>query len=197
MGNTYDRDKPLGANEGTKLPRMAIVVRNPAGSRVKGGARFDLKENQVWPGWKTAGKTKVVAEFEDGSAAAFMNRVGKGVIASFATDAAPAARERPDVVRDVLDSVFSITGGKRAVDVLGTTENVDLASCFIPSGVRAAVVNHAAAPIDIVIVPVDAGKGGSWTDLATGKSRPGRATDGGLAVAVPARSYICWEYKAR
>ena len=194
MGNTYDRDKLLGACEGTKVPRKEIVVGKPAGNRTKVGARLGLREGQSWAGWR-AGKAKVVAEFEDGAAAVFMNRVGKGVIASFATDAATAARDFPDLVRDVLDAALAVTGGRRPVDVLGTTENVDLASCAIPGGVRAAVVNHGAGPIDVVIVPLGLKKAGTWTDLVSGVRRPGRASDGGLAVSVAARGYVCWEYK--
>ena len=119
MGNTYDRDKLLGAAEGTEVPRKAITARNPAGIRVKGGARIGLGGDQAWAGWKPTGKTKVVAEFEDGSAAVFMNRVGKGIVASFAMDAATAARDLPNVVRDVLDAAMAVTGGQRAVDILG------------------------------------------------------------------------------
>jgi hypothetical protein len=199
MGNTYDRDELLGAAEGEKVPRKELIVRKPAGSRVKAGARIGLKEGQAWAGWKPAGKTRVVAEFEDGSAAVFTNRVGKGVIASFAMDAAAAARELPDLVRDVLDAAMALTGGRRAVDVLATTDNIDLASCFVPGGARAAVVNHAATAIDVIIVPLGAkaGTGGTWTDLATGKSQPGRPADGGLAVSIPARGTICWEYKGK
>jgi hypothetical protein len=196
MGNTYDRDGLLGAAEGAQVPRKEIVVRRPAGGRVKGGARYVLRGDRAWAGWK-AGSAKVVAEFEDGTAAVFTNRVGKGFVASFAVDAATAAREVPDVVRDVLDAAEAVTGGARPVDVLGATENVDLASCFVPGGVRAAVVNHAAGPLDVVIVPIGAkaGRGGAWTDLATGASRPGRAADGALAVTVPPRGFICWEYR--
>jgi len=154
-----------------------------------------------------AGKTKVVAEFEDGSAAVFTSRVGKGVVASFAMDAATAARDIPGVVRDVLDAVLAGTGGRRAVDVIGTTENVDLASCFVPGGVRAAVVNHEVEAIEVVIVPLSQAaepgqkrgpatpQAGTWTDLVTGKSQPGRASDGAITVSIPARGYICWEYK--
>jgi hypothetical protein len=31
--------------------------------------------------------------------------------------------------------------------------------------------------------------------LTTGAIKPGRASDGGLLVTVPARGYICWEFK--
>ena len=207
MGNTYDRDKLLGAAEGTEVPRKAITARNPAGIRVKGGARIGLGGDQAWAGWKPAGKTKVVAEFEDGSAAVFMNRVGKGIVASFAMDAATAARDLPNVVRDVLDAAMAVTGGQRAVDILGTTEDVDLASCFVPGGVRAAVVNHSAEAIEVEIVPLSQAaepgqkrgpgslQAAKWTDLVTGKSQPGRASDGAITVSIPARGYICWEYK--
>ena len=198
MGNTYDRDKLLGAEETTRVPRKAIIVRKPAGSRTKEGARFGLSEDRAWAGWKP-GKARVVAEFEDGSAAVFTNRVGKGVAASFATDAATAARDIPDVVRDVLDSVQTATGGGRAVDVLGTTENVDLASCLVQDGVRAAVVNHGSEPLDVVIVPLGAKvtAGGTWTDLVTGKDQPGRPADGALSVRISARGYVIWEYKGK
>jgi len=196
MGNTYDRDALLGAAERTKVPRRVIVVRKPAGSRVEARARFGLTGDQAWTGWK-AGSAKIVAEFEDGTAAVFTNRVGKGVIASFAMDAATAAREIPDIIRDVLDAAMAVTGGMRPVDVLGATENVDLASCVIPGGVRAAVVNHAAEPVEVVIVPLGtaASAAGIWTDLATGATRPGRDADGALAVSIPARGYIVWEFK--
>jgi hypothetical protein len=31
--------------------------------------------------------------------------------------------------------------------------------------------------------------------LTAGAIKPGRASDGGLLVTVPARGYICWEFK--
>ena len=197
MGNTYERDRLFGASEETKAPRQEVIVRKPAGDRARAGARFGLQEGRPWPGWTPRG-AKVVAEFEDETAAVFINRVGKGVVASFAMDAATAARDLPDVVRDVLDEALAVSGGKRTVDVLGTTDNVDLASTFVPGGCRAAVVNHGSAPLEVMIVPlgVGAGAGGAWTDLVTGVRKPGREADGALAVTVPARGYICWEYRS-
>jgi hypothetical protein len=198
MGTTYDRDKLLGAAEGPRVPRKSVVVRKPAGGRVNEGASLELGPSQPWAGWKP-GKAEVVAEFDDGTAAVFTNRVENGIIASFAMDAAIAARDLPDVVRDVLDAAMAVTGGRHAVDVLGASEDVDLASCTLPGGVRAVVVNHAAAAIDVVIVPhvpvAQGGEAGVWTDLVTGLSRPGREADGGLAVTVPPRGYSVWEYR--
>ena len=196
MGNTYDRDRLLGAAEGTKVPRREVVVRRPAGARVRAGARIGLQAGRPWPGWTPRG-AGVVAEFEDGAAAVFTNRVGKGVFASFAMDAATAARELPDVVRDVIDAALAVTGGGRAVDILGATDNVDLASTIVAGGCRAAVVNHGGRPLDVVLVPLGAkdAAGSAWTDLVTGARKPGRTADGALAVTVPARGYICWEYR--
>jgi len=37
MGNTYDRDRLLGAAESTKVPRREIVVKNAKGGRVRAG----------------------------------------------------------------------------------------------------------------------------------------------------------------
>ena len=151
-------------------------MKNAKGGRVRAGARFALPAGRSWTGWKAA-SAAVVAEFEDGTAAVFTNRVGEGLIASFALDAATAAQVFPAVVRDVLDAALAVTGARRAVDVLGTTENVDLASCVIAGGVRAAVVNHGSAAIDILLVPLGKGLGaGSWTDLVTGENPAGRPT---------------------
>jgi hypothetical protein len=72
-----------------------------------------------------------------------------------------------------------------------------LASCLVPGGVRAAVVNHGSAPIEVVIVPLGKGSGaGSWTDLVTGAKKAGRPADGALAVPVAARGLVCWEYRS-
>jgi Domain of unknown function (DUF4434) len=194
MGNTYDRETLLGAAEGAKVPRKEIIVRKAAGERAKAGARFALEAGQSWAGWQAKG-AEVVAAFEDGTAAVFTNRVGRGIVASFAMDAAAAARAIPEVARDVLDAALAVTGAKRPVDVLAATENIDLASCVIENGVRAAVVNHEAGPIDVVLVPVGAAPGGTWTDLATGKTQAGRTGDGALAISIPARGYVCWQYR--
>lgn len=196
MGNTYDRDNLLGAAEGTKAPRREIVMSEAAGPRVKKGARFALAGGAACAGWKPRG-AKIAAEFEDGTAAVFLNRAGNGLVASFAMDASAAARDLPDVVRDVLDAAFAVTGGRRAVDVLGATEDVDLASCLIEGGARAAVVNHGREPLEVSLAPVGpAPKGpGVWTDLVTGERRPGRPGDSALTVGVPARGYACWEFK--
>ncbi len=195
MGNTYDRDALLGAAEGSKAVRASIVSTETAGRRVKAGARFALRGGNPFSGWKAAG-AKVAAAFEDGSAAVFVNGVGKGVIASVALDAATAARDIPDIVRDVLDEILAATGTARTVDILGTTENVDLASARIPGGCRVSVVNHEASPLKVVLRPLRASAGGgSWTDLVSGARKPGRESDGGLALAIPGRGFACWEYK--
>jgi hypothetical protein len=102
----------------------------------------------------------------------------------------------------VIDAVLAATGASRAADVLGETGNTDIAVAAIPGGCRAAVVNHGDRPLDIVIVPLvpepDAGGArGVWTDLVTGKSEDGRASDAGLPVRVAAGGYVCWEFKKR
>jgi len=195
MGNTYDRDKFLGAAEGGKAVRSSVVTVDAAGRRAPAGTRFGLRGGFLFPGWKASG-ARVAAAFEDGSAAVFINRVGKGVVVSVALDATTAARDIPDVVRDVLDEAMAVTGTSRAMDILGTTENVDLASTGVPGGCRVAVVNHEASPIDIVLVPLrSAAGGGTWTDLVSGARKPARQSDGGLSISIPGLGYACWEYK--
>jgi hypothetical protein len=195
MGNTYDRDKLLGAAEGAKAVRRTVVSTGEAGRRVPAGRRFELRDGLPFPGWKASG-ARVAAAFEDGTAAAFINRVGKGVVAAVALDAAAAAREIPDVVRDLLDEALAVTGTARAADILGTTKNVDLASTDVPGGCRITVVNHESSPLDIVIVPLrKTSNGGTWTDLVSGAGKPARPSDGGLAISIPGLGYACWEYR--
>jgi hypothetical protein len=195
MGNTYDRDTLLGAVESARVTRREILVGRAKGSRAKKGARFGLEGDQAWTGWRPNG-AEVVASFEDGSAAVFMNRVGRGVIAGFAMDAAAAARDIPDVVRDVLDAAMAVTGARGALDVLGANENVDLASCAIEGGARAAVVNHGTEPLDIVLRPLAGSQApGTWTDLVTGLRKPECRADGALSVTVPARGCVCLEFR--
>lgn len=195
MGNTYDRDALLGGVEGAQAVRTSIVSIDSAGRRVPAATRFALTGGLPFSGWKASG-ARIAAAFEDGSAAVFINHVGKGVIASIAVDAATAARDIPDVVRDVLDEILAAAGTARAADVLGTTENVDLASARIPGGCRVSVVNHEAAPLEVVLRPLRASAGGGvWTDLVSGAQKPGRKTDGGLDLAIPARAFACWEYR--
>ncbi len=195
MGNSYDRDKLLGAAEGARAVRTTVVSAGEAGRRVPAGKRFELRGGLPFSGWKASG-ARIAASFEDGSAAVFINRVGKGVIASVALDAATAARDIPDLVRDVLDAILTVTGTSRAADILGTTENVDLASTGAPGGCRVAVVNHGSSPLDIVIVPLPkTSNGGTWTDLVSGARKPARPSDGGLAISIPGLGYACWEYR--
>ncbi len=196
MGNTYDRDALLGAAEGTKVPRREIVVRKPAGSRVKGGpdsgwgrlspGRAGRRDRpRSWPNSRT--ERPRCSRTASGRASSRRSRWTR--------------RRRPGRSRTSSATSSTRRWPSRAVSgpstSWATTENIDLASCFIAGGVRAAVVNHAAEPVDVVIVPLGTGASaaGIWTDLATGTTRPGRAADGALAISVPALGYICWEYK--
>jgi len=87
-------------------------VKNAKGGRVGVGTRFALPAGQPWAGW-IAGPAAVVAKFEDGTVAVFTNRLGEGLIASFALDAATAAKGIPAVVRDILDAALAVTGARR------------------------------------------------------------------------------------
>ena len=69
----------------------------------------------------------MIATFEDNSAAIIANRFGKGIVVSFFSDAWTAARDFPDLVRDVIDYALSSTGAKSLVDIVGANENMDMA----------------------------------------------------------------------
>ena len=195
-GNTYNRDELFGGIQIPPAPHNVVVIRDTPGPRTKNDSRYPL-DGRDYPSWKPA-KAKTVAAFEDGSAAVWMNPYGKGSVAAFAVDAATAAEQIPDLVRDVLDDAFQKSGGGRPVDVLGLNENVDLAVAGFPGGFRVAVINHNPVPRKVTFRPLRKLKtGGIWLDLIAQKSLAALENRAGLARIIPARSFLCLEFREK
>jgi hypothetical protein len=195
-GNTYNRDELFGGIQIRPAPHNAVVIRDTPGPRTENDARYPL-DGRACPSWKPK-TAKTVAAFEDGSGAVWITPYGKGTVAAFAVDAATAAERIPDIVRDVLDDAFQRSGGERQVDILGLNENVDLAVADVPGGFRAAVVNHNPEPLEVTFRPLRKLKtGGIWLDLATKKPLAPLENGAGLVRIIPARSFLCLEFREK
>lgn len=191
MGRSYERDEIFGLVEEKKSVRhSSIVVRDPVGPRAKSGDRFSLAAFQL-PLW-SAKSARVIAAFEDGSPAIIVNEFGKGRIVTILPDAWTAAQSMPDLVRDVLDYAKTARGNAPLVDIVGTSENCDLAVGETTGGFRVAVVNHGSARIDVVLKSLRGT--GEWFDLVTNDR-----IDAGqsLKVKVPARGFRAVEFRRR
>ena len=95
----------------------------------------------------------MIATFEDNSAAIIANRFGKGLVVSFFSDASTAARDFPDLMRDVIDYALKATGAESPVDIVGANENMDIAVGKTALGFNVALVNHNSNKLEVVLKP--------------------------------------------
>jgi hypothetical protein len=149
MGRTFDRRALIGADERPPAPRRAIVVEEAAGTRASAGTRLPL-EGGRWPAWQAAG-ARVLARFDDGAAAVFEQRYGRGVVLAVALDVQSAARQARALTLDVLDRALRSAGAASLVVVDGTTIDTDVAVSRSNAGTRAAVVNHGVEPLEVIV----------------------------------------------
>jgi hypothetical protein len=169
MGRTYERKELFGVDEaGGTLTHTGIVVKEGVGERLRPGRRFALTKTQL-PAWTTS-RTIVIATFDDDSAAIVASKFGKGMVISFFPDAWTAARDFPDLVRDVIDYALSFTGSELPVDVVGANENMDIAIGKTDGGFSVALVNHNPRGVEVTLRPTKylAGRAGRWADLVAG-----------------------------
>ncbi len=196
MGRTYERRELFGADEtGGMAKRVAVVVKETLGERVKSGSRFALQETEL-PGW-TIDKAKVIATFEDNSAAIIANRFGKGIVFCIFPDAWTAARDFPDLVRDVIDYASSSAGVESLVDVVGANENMDIAVGKTAGGFSVALVNHNSSKAEVLLKPKksQAGRVGGWVDLAAGNKIEIAASDRSVKLTIPGNGFRAVELR--
>jgi hypothetical protein len=195
-GNTYNRDELFGGSQVRPGSHNLIIASETPGPRTKRDARYPL-DGRAFPSWRPT-TARTVASFEDGSAAVWVTRYGKGTVAAFAMDAASAVDRIPDILRDVLDGVLQKGGGRLPVDILGLNDNVDVAVATVPGGFRAAVINHNPEPLEVTFRPLRKPEiRGIWLDLASQKPLTSLENGFGLVRTVPARSYLCFEYREK
>lgn len=196
MGVSYERSEVFGVKALPPAPHNALTVREALGLRVPAGRSIELPGTPL-PSWKSTG-AKVIATFEDGSAAIAVNHYGKGTVVVIATDAMTAARFFPNMVRDVLDAALVADGNKRAVDIIGTNENIDDAISETSTGFRVAVVNHDRGPLTITFQPLNkfAGQWADWFNLEKPTEAPIYSGKRPLTLVVPGGSFRAIEWKA-
>ena len=198
MGRSYERRELFGGEEagGSERARSGLVVKEAIGERVKAGRRFAFGGAPPLPSW-TANGARVIAAFADGSAAALVNRHGKGMVIAIIPDAWTAARFAPDLVRDCLDYALSAAGHAPLVDVLGMNENTDVASTKTDAGFRVAVVNHNESVLEVSLKPLGAagGRAARWIDLSARGGAERTAADKALKISVPAGGFRALEFR--
>jgi hypothetical protein len=191
MGRTYERKDLFGIDEtGRTAVHKSILVRTALGNRSKEGSSIYAKGIQL-PVWR-AENSRVIAAFEDGSPAATMNKVGKGLAISILPDAQTAVQILPELVRDILDYAVAFSGKRFPVDITGGNDDTDIAISETPDGFRVAFVNHNPGTMEIILRPVNAAVKPRWTDMVSGQ----RLSQGrGLKLKIPAGGFLALEYQ--
>jgi hypothetical protein len=166
MGRSYEREELFGAEEAGPRSHKTIAVKDAVGERVKIGGRFDSSRIQL-PTW-TITRARVLATFEDNSAAIIVNRFGKGLVISFFPD-----------------------------DVVGSNENIDVAVGQLEGGFGVSLVNHNSSQSDVVLKPTKSHQDliGKWVDLVTGNAIETTASDRSLKLTVPGHGFRALEFR--
>ena len=166
MGRSYERRDLFGVEEtGGIAEHTSVVVKEAIGTRVM-PRKLLLTKTKI-PLWNV-NKGKVIATFEDNSPAIIANRFGKGTVVSIFTDAWTAAKEFPDLVRDMVDHSLSSAGKQSSVDIVGANENMDVAINRTANGFSVAIINHNAGRVDITLKPTNSDGVGRWINLVDG-----------------------------
>ncbi len=198
MGRTYERAQLFGADETEGMKKhWAVVVKETVGGRVKLASRFALKESEL-PMW-TINEARVIATFEDNSAAIIANRFGKGIVVSIFPDAWTAARDFPDLARDVIDYALRSTGAESPVDIVGANENMDMAVGKTTAGFSVALVNHNSSQVEVILKPTKSkvDSVGSWADLVAGNKINTAASDRSVKLMIPGNGFRTVEFSLR
>lgn len=194
MGVSYQRSKVFGVEEMPLTSHDALVVRSESGNRVPPETSRKFTPVRV-PSWRSTTAT-VIASYEDGSAAVTINRFGKGIAAIISADAATAAKNYPELVRDIIDLVMKSVGEGRSVDILGADDNIDAAISTTPNGFRVAIVNHNQAPVNITLKPLNSfsERRAEWIDVGKDKKKP-ISSDRLLTLVIPGDSFRAIEWR--
>jgi len=176
-GDLFDRKTFVGGQEEKARGYDLIEVREPIFTRVKKGTRFSAGHAAV-SSWKpTTGK--IVAAFEDGSAALLVNDFGKGLVVTIPLELKESVGIMPALVRDVLDFALARHGLKRSFDIEGAREDMDVAMTPGNGAPAVAVMNYGPQPADVTIYPLnlEAGRAYTLTDLKTGRQTSRKAKE--------------------
>ena len=196
MGRSYERRELFGGEETvSERPRAAMIVKEAVGGRARVGERISLKGANL-PSWRASG-ARVVARFEDGTAAALIHRRGSGVVITIIPDAWTAAQSAPGLVRDLIEYATASAGHTPTVDILGANERTDVTSAKTAAGFRTAVVNHNETELELTLKPLGdvGGRESGWIDLGSGGRLESSVADRALRLRVPAGGFRAVEFR--
>ncbi|MEW6455817.1 MAG: DUF4434 domain-containing protein [Acidobacteriota bacterium] len=168
-GDRFERAELCGGKEKTSARHYYIKVKEAVYTRVMKGMKFAFEPSDFLSWTPTTGKE--IAIFEDGSTAVLMNGFGKGKVFTIPISIKDSVRIMPDLIRDILDYALAQRGVKRAFDIIGANEDMDLAMSFMNGEYRLAIVNYGKKPIDLKICPLNIASEKLYKliDLRTGK----------------------------
>ncbi len=196
MGRSYERRELFGVDEAGGAPEhTAVVVKEALGQRAKPGSRFALTKNPL-SAW-TIIQGRVIATFEDNSAAIVANKFGKGIVVSVFSDALTAVRQFPELIRDVLDYALLASGAGSVVDIVGANENMDVAVGTSAAGFTVALVNHGSTSTEVILrlAKAPASGVGGWVDLVAGNKFATAAPDRALKLSIPGNGFRALEFR--
>lgn len=196
MGRSYDRKEVFGGDEtGGTRTHTAVVVKEAVGDRVKAGSHFALGGIE-YPSW-TANGARVIATFEDGSAAITLHKYGQGTIVTIIPDAWTAAQHMPEFVRETIARAMSYNGVVPLVDIVGTNEKTDMAVGRTPKGFRVAVINHNSGEMEVMLRPLKTPevRASEWVDLVSRNKLETSTADRSIKVKIPGRGFRALEFR--
>lgn len=191
-GDNFDRDELCGGRENPARPHAWLAVRETMGQRTGQGDRLRLRPG-IMPSWSPT-SARLIAAFEDGSGAVLANELGAGLCITVTLGLRDMVELVPDFAWDVLDFALARGGMKRAFDLTGATEELDVAESTLGGRRYLAVVNHRDEPHSVSVRPLGLQPGSQFAlrDERTGTvlRQSGMDRLGGLKFTIPGRDYI-------
>ena len=191
-GDNFVREELCGGQENPAKLHHWVKIEQPLGTRAQKDRIFDLLPVRA-ASWQPV-TASTLASFEDGGAAILANQFGQGWCYTFPLSLKEAVRDCPDLVRDVIDLALDKKGIKRGFDVLGSSEEFDIAESISSEARYLAVVNHGDFPRQIRVVALNLEPQETYEIkneingeiLWSGQAESLKS----LAVSLPARDYV-------
>lgn len=150
-GRTFERKDLFGGHSQPEKVHTRITANRRAIASSNSVVPFPQTKLLSWQ----ADTASVVAEYEDGSAAVLLNKLGKGTVFTILPDAPFSAEHMPQLLRDVLNAALAASGKQRLLEIAGTGRNSDIAVYQTSTHLYAAIVNHSPSTRRVAVQHVD------------------------------------------
>ncbi|MGB7067984.1 MAG: DUF4434 domain-containing protein [Pyrinomonadaceae bacterium] len=138
FGRTFERKDLFGGESLPEKIHTRIAPTPHAAGEIKLSVTFARTR---LPTWKP-GTAKVVATYEDGTAAVLMNKFGKGTAFAILPDATFSSKHLPGLVRDVFNKALTTTENRPLTEIIGSDTSIDLALRRKDGQLSVAIANH-------------------------------------------------------